>query len=202
MATDDQRIFDTVRKFGGEVIMTSAEHETGTDRLAEVAARLSAASIIVNIQGDEPLISPTAIDGVVKALTADPEVVMSSVMVPITDLMDVWNANVVKVVTDQQGYALYFSRSPIPCLPNSNADTGTWKRHLGLYGYRREFLLKFTSLPRTPLERIERLEQLRALEHGYRIKMVEFAEDHSIGVDTPEDLQRVLSVLEAQLATT
>ncbi len=125
---------------------------------------------------------------------------MSSVMVPITDLMDVWNANVVKVVTDQQGICTLFLPLADSLPAEQQRGDRPWKRHLGLYGYRREFLLKFTSLPRTPLEITERLEQLRALEHGYRIKMVEFAEDHSIGVDTPEDLQRVLSVLETQLA--
>lgn len=200
VATDDQRIFDAVRRFGGEVMMTSAAHQTGTDRLAEVASRLSAAEIVVNIQGDEPLISVEAISGVVTALRADTSVVMSSVMVPITDMTDVWDENVVKVVTDLHGYALYFSRMPIPCRPKEMTTPGPWKRHLGLYGYRRDFLLAFTTLPRTPLEVSERLEQLRTLEHGYRIKMVEFAEDHSIGVDTPEDLQRVCEVLARQLA--
>lgn len=200
VATDDQRIFDAVCSFGGEVIMTRPDHPTGTDRLAEVASRLSAADIIVNIQGDEPLVAPAAIDGVVKALKENRNVVMSSVMVPITDLMDIWNANVVKVVVDLDSYALYFSRAPIPCLPNDSAVAGPWKRHIGLYAYRRDFLLLLSTLPRTPLERIERLEQLRVLENGYRIKMVELAEDHSIGVDTPEDLQRVRSVLEGQLA--
>lgn len=201
VATDDQRIFDAVRQFGGEAIMTSANHPTGTDRLAEIAAHMSAADIIVNIQGDEPLISPEAINGVVQALLNDEDSVMSSVMVPMPELMDVWNANVVKVVTDLHGHALYFSRAPIPSLPEAGATTGPWKRHLGLYAYRRDFLLKFTSLPQTPLEKIERLEQLRALEHGYRIKMVLLEEDHSIGVDTPEDLQRVRAVLESQLTT-
>jgi len=200
VATDDQRIYDAVRGFGGEAIMTGAEHQTGTDRLAEVASRLPDADIIINIQGDEPLISLEAIDGVATALIANENVVMGSVMTPITDIIDVRNVNVVKVVTDLQGYALYFSRSPIPCLLETETETRTWKRHIGLYGYRRAFLLQYISLPRTPLEVIERLEQLRVLEHGYRIKMVELAEDHSIGVDTPEDLQRVRSVLETQLA--
>jgi len=201
VATDDQRIFDVVQQFGGEVIMTSSEHETGTDRLAEVASRLSAVEIIVNIQGDEPLIAPAAIDAVLRALKDDPVAVMSSAMVSITDLVDLWNANVVKVVTDLKGYAMYFSRSPIPAVPGSEISSQPWKRHIGLYAYRRDFLLQFAATPRTPLEQIESLEQLRALEHGYRIAMVELEEDHAIGVDTPEDLQRVRAVLESQLCS-
>jgi 3-deoxy-manno-octulosonate cytidylyltransferase (CMP-KDO synthetase) len=199
VATDDQRIFDTVLRFGGEVIMTSTSHQSGTDRLAEVARRLSAADIIVNIQGDEPLIAPEAIDAVVAPLLEDPTLVMTSVMTPMPDAIRAWDANIVKVVTDLQGYALYFSRAPIPAPREALTGPGPWKKHVGLYAYRREFLLELTALPLSPLEQLEKLEQLRVLEHGYRIKMVELADDASIGVDTPADLERVRAVLENRL---
>lgn len=200
VATDDQRIFDAVLRFGGEAIMTSPDHPTGTDRLAEVAKRLSAAQIIVNIQGDEPLISPDAIDAVVAPLLADPSIPMSSVMSPMPDAIRSWDANVVKVVTDLQGFALYFSRAPIPSPREALTGPGPWKKHIGLYAYRRDFLLELTQLAPSPLEQLEKLEQLRVLEHGYRIKMVE-RDDSSIGVDTPEDLERVRALIEKRLTT-
>ena len=201
VATDDQRIFDAVLAFGGDAVMTSDYHPTGTDRIAEVAERLSGASILVNIQGDEPLIAPEAIDAVVTALQVDRRPEMSSLMTPLTDMTQVMNPNVVKVVCSPDGYALYFSRAPIPGLPAGvTPQVAPWKRHIGLYAYRRDFLLAFTRLPPSPLEKIERLEQLRALENGYRIKMIERADDNSIGVDTPEDLKRVREIIEAQLA--
>lgn len=199
VATDDERIFEAVRQFGGEAIMTSPEHKTGTDRLAEVAQRLSAADIVVNIQGDEPLIAPAVIDAVVRPLKEDPSLPMSSAMAPMPDFVRAWDSNVVKVVTDLQGYALYFSRSPIPNPREGINGPGPWKRHYGLYAYRREFLLAFTSFSVGPLEELEQLEQLRALEHGFKIKMVEMEDDHSIGVDTPEDLERVRALLESRL---
>ncbi|HEX2952052.1 MAG TPA: 3-deoxy-manno-octulosonate cytidylyltransferase [Armatimonadota bacterium] len=199
VATDDQRIFDAVRRFGGEVIMTSPDHQTGTDRLAEVAKRLSAVEIIVNIQGDEPLIDPDAIDAVAAPLRDDPTIPMCSVMAPMPDAIRSWDANVVKVVTDLQGFALYFSRAPIPSPREALTGPGPWKKHIGLYAYRRDFLLTLTELAPTPLEKLEKLEQLRVLENGYRIKMVERTEDSSIGVDTPEDLERVRAVLESRL---
>lgn len=197
IATDDQRIFDAVLRFGGEVIMTSPEHASGTDRLAEVAQRLSAVSIVVNIQGDEPLISPATIDAVVAPLRLDPAIPMSSVMTPLRD-HSAGDRNIVKVVTDLYGYALYFSRAAIPFARDSAPGAEPWKRHIGLYAYRREFLLTYAKLAPTPLEQVEKLEQLRALEHGYRIKMVECAEDRSIGVDTPEELEFVRSLLESR----
>lgn len=200
VATDDQRIFDAVTAFGGDAIMTNPYHPTGTDRIAEVAERLTGASIVVNIQGDEPLIAPEAIDAVVQALEKDPAAPMSSVMTPLPNPAQARDINIVKVVTDLNGYALFFSRSPIPYIRDQFAGTGPWKRHIGLYAYRREFLVTFAHLPVTPLERLEKLEQLRALEHGYRIKMVERSVDHSIGVDTPEDLQRVRALIEQRMA--
>ena len=196
VATDDPRIYDTVLNFGGDAIMTRPDHPTGTDRLAEVAQRLPGIAIIVNIQGDEPLVDPVAIDCVVEALEGDPSAQMSSVMTPLADSATAQDPNVVKVVTDLTGYALYFSRAPIPLPRDAGDGPGPWKRHIGLYAYRRDFLLKLTLLPCTSLEKIEKLEQLRALEHGYRIRMIERAEDYSFGVDTPEDLQRVSELLD------
>jgi len=164
VATDDQRIYDAVRNFGGEAIMTSAYHPTGTDRIAEVAGRLSAVDIIVNIQGDEPLIEPEAIDQVVTALQDDADAAMCSLMTPLADTTAAMDSNIVKVVCDLRGYAMYFSRAPIPGLPAGVMPRiAPWKRHVGLYVYRRDFLLAFTRLRPSPLEKLERLEQLRAL---------------------------------------
>jgi 3-deoxy-manno-octulosonate cytidylyltransferase (CMP-KDO synthetase) len=201
VATDDQRIFDAVLGFGGEAIMTSAYHPTGTDRIAEVVERLSAMEIIVNIQGDEPLIEPEAIDEVAAGLQDDRDAAMCSVMTPLADAVAARDPNLVKVVCDLNGYALYFSRAPIPGLPMGvTPEVAPWKRHVGLYAYRRDFLLAFTRLRPSPLEKLERLEQLRALENGYRIKMIERAQDFSFGVDTPADLERVREMVEGQLA--
>jgi 3-deoxy-manno-octulosonate cytidylyltransferase (CMP-KDO synthetase) len=204
VATDDERIAAAVKAFGGIAMITRPTHRTGTDRIAEVAANLSC-EIVLNVQGDEPLIEPQALEAVIAPLMADPMLEMSTVCVPITDRADYDNPNVVKVVKDRLGRALYFSRSPIPhCrIPNPESPStalGASRipvyKHIGLYGYRRNFLLKFATLPETPLERAESLEQLRALEHGYRIQMVETTHD-SIGVDTPEDLERVRVRLKA-----
>jgi 3-deoxy-manno-octulosonate cytidylyltransferase (CMP-KDO synthetase) len=193
VATDDERIRRAVEAFGGRVQMTRADHPTGTDRLAEVARGLTC-DIVVNVQGDEPLLDPRMIDEVVAPLAADPSLGMSTVRRPI-DQADWHNPNVVKVVVDAQDYALYFSRAPLPYA--RDAATGVVagaNRHIGLYAYRRTFLLAFAALPQTPLERAERLEQLRALEHGHRIKAVETAFD-AIGVDTPDDLERVRELM-------
>ena len=172
--------------------MTRAGHRTGTDRIAEVAADLSC-EIVLNVQGDEPLIEPEMIEQVIAPLIADPMLEMSTVCVPISDRSDYANPNVVKVVLDRTGCALYFSRVADPtfqgCRDQGSVPDPCYK-HIGLYGYHRTFLLKFATLPQTPLERAESLEQLRALEHGYRIHTVETKHD-SIGVDTPEDLERV-----------
>jgi 3-deoxy-manno-octulosonate cytidylyltransferase (CMP-KDO synthetase) len=203
VATDDERIAAAVRSFGGIAMMTRATHRTGTDRIAEVAASLSC-EIVLNVQGDEPLIEPEMIEQVIAPLIADPMLEMSTVCVPISDRSDYANPNIVKVVLDRTGRALYFSRSPIPHFRDSRSGIRDSKnpaspesripnpvyKHIGLYGYHRTFLLKFATLPQTPLERAESLEQLRALEHGYRIHTVETQCD-SIGVDTPEDLERV-----------
>ena len=203
IATDDQRVFDAVAAAGEEVMMTSPDHSTGTDRLAEVAAKLDA-EIIVNVQGDEPLIEPATIEAALAPLLADHSIVMSTTSEPIESAADLLNPNVVKVVTDPSGFALYFSRNPIP-FPRAAVQThgsieaaltaepellSRYAKHTGMYVYRREFLLTYAKLPSTPLEQTELLEQLRALEHGYKIKVVRVAH-RSIGVDTPEDLERV-----------
>ena len=201
VATDDRRVADAVERFGGVVRMTSAEHRTGMDRLAEVAGDLQA-GIIVNVQGDEPLVEPSAIALMVDALRADPSLEMSTLRTPIRHDADYASPHVVKVVVDRHDNALYFSRSPIPYhrdLPpeggrHTSGDAGSPLRrtykHLGLYAYRREILLRLAALPQSALEQAESLEQLRALEHGIRIRAVETQYD-SIGVDTPDDLERV-----------
>jgi len=188
VATDDQRIAEAVRRFGGDVRITSPAHPTGTDRLAEVAAHLDC-DLIVNVQGDEPLIDPEAIDATIEPFRGDETLSMASAYFRFADPVDAADPNVVKVVTDRRGFALYFSRARIP-FPRGAQDAGAGPfKHIGLYVYRREFLLQVAALARTPLERSESLEQLRVLEHGFSIRMVETSQD-SIGVDTPDDLER------------
>jgi 3-deoxy-manno-octulosonate cytidylyltransferase (CMP-KDO synthetase) len=189
VATDDKRIADAVRRFGGDAIMTRIDHQSGTDRLAEAAAGLPPDALIVNVQGDEPLIEPEVIDrAVTAARLGDAE--MITLMARLDDRASVEDPNRVKVVVDRRGFALYFSRSPVP-------SSGTTFLHLGLYVYRVGFLRQFTQLERTPLEIAERLEQLRALEHGFRIRVVE-VESASWGIDTPADLEKFKSVLGKQ----
>jgi 3-deoxy-manno-octulosonate cytidylyltransferase (CMP-KDO synthetase) len=184
VATDDRRIAAAVEAFGGIVRMTDAAHRTGTDRIAEIAPHL-ACDIVVNVQGDLPLIEPGMIEEVVAPLAADASLDMATLRTAITDASDYSNPNVVKVVVDRRGDALYFSRSPIPFVRAS----GVAYKHIGLYAYRRTFVHTFATLPQTPLEIAESLEQLRALEHGHRIRAVETCFS-SIEVDTPEDLER------------
>jgi 3-deoxy-manno-octulosonate cytidylyltransferase (CMP-KDO synthetase) len=185
VATDDERIASVVNGFGGIVRMTSPAHRTGLDRIAEVARDLSA-EIIVNVQGDEPLIEPALIEEAISALSSDADIQMSTLRRRIDDAAEYRNPNVVKVVVDTAERALYFSRAPLPFAREPAAAF----KHVGLYAYRRDFLLRLTMLPQTPLEIAESLEQLRALEHGFRIRVVETLHD-SVGVDTPEDLDRV-----------
>ena len=185
VATDDERIASAVTGFGGIARMTSASHRTGTDRIAEIARDL-ACDVIVNVQGDEPLVESAMIEEVVAALTADADTPMATLRRRIDDAADYRNPNVVKVVVDAAQRALYFSRAPLPFARERAAAF----KHVGLYAYRRDFLLTLTTLPQAPLEIAESLEQLRALEHGFRIRAVETLHD-SIGVDTPEDLDRV-----------
>jgi 3-deoxy-manno-octulosonate cytidylyltransferase (CMP-KDO synthetase) len=185
VATDDERIANAVETFGGVVRLTSPGHRTGTDRVAETARDLRC-EIIVNVQADLPLIEPEMIAEVIRPLNADESVQMSTLRRAISDTAEHDNPNVVKVVVDRNGDALYFSRSKIPYC----RDDGLCFKHIGLYCFRREFLLTFAALQQTPLERAESLEQLRALEHGYRIRAVE-TRFESIEVDTPDDLERV-----------
>lgn len=194
VATDDPRIYDAARAFGASVFMTDAAHPSGTDRVAEVAAQHDA-EIIVNVQGDEPFIEPAAIDQAIEPLLEDGAIVMSTLKTRFSDPADAADPNVVKVVTDRHGQALYFSRLPIPCIRDA-ADAGavTVFKHLGLYVYRRDFLLAYPRLPRGPLEAAEKLEQLRALENGYSIRVVETAFD-SVGVDTEQDLARARALV-------
>jgi 3-deoxy-manno-octulosonate cytidylyltransferase (CMP-KDO synthetase) len=190
VATDDERIAAAARGFGAEVSVTRPDHPSGTDRVAEVAEALGS-DLIVNVQGDEPLVDPAAIDAAVAPLAADPEIIMGTLCTPLEQIEDLANPNVVKVVLDQEGFALYFSRLPIPFVRETGAHVERY-RHIGLYVYRREFLLKLAALPPTPLEQAERLEQLRVLEHGYRLRVV-VVDSASPGVDTPQDLERIES---------
>lgn len=194
VATDDRRIFDAVGAEGFEAVMTSDRHETGTDRLAEVAASL-AADFVVNVQGDEPMIPPSTIDAAVEALAADPASVVSTTCEPLESLDALLDPHVVKVVRRSDGRAMYFSRAPVPFTRDGEHDLAAARKHTGLYVYRREFLLEFARMAPTPLERLERLEQLRILENGYDIHVVEVAEP-SLGVDTEADLERVRALFE------
>jgi 3-deoxy-manno-octulosonate cytidylyltransferase (CMP-KDO synthetase) len=210
VATDDRRIYEAVRAAGYESLMTSPAHASGSDRLAEAAAALGRQSdIIVNVQGDEPLLPPRTIERAIDALAADPEAVVSTTCEPLTDAAAVLSPDVVKVVADERGYALYFSRSPVPfpreaarrhgtleaALAHEPALVAGFRKHTGLYVYRRDFLLEYARLPQGRLEREESLEQLRILERGARIRVVE-VEEPSIGVDTEADLARVRAIFE------
>ncbi|HKO42305.1 MAG TPA: 3-deoxy-manno-octulosonate cytidylyltransferase [Pyrinomonadaceae bacterium] len=204
VATDDQRIFDALRNSGFEAVMTSANHASGTDRIAEVAETLGDADIIVNVQGDEPTISPETIDAAVAALIRDPECGIATTWEPIESVADVLSPDVVKMVVDEDDRAVYFSRSPVPyprdavrqhgslqqALENDASVLARFRKHTGLYVYRREVLLAMARWPQSELEVTESLEQLRALEHGVKIKAIK-ASTASIGVDTAEDLERV-----------
>ncbi len=194
IATDDPRIAEAARHFGAPVVMTRSTHLSGTDRVAE-AASFGPHEIVVNIQGDEPLIDPATIDTAAQALLDDPSLVMSTLKRKIERTEEISNPNVVKVVTNFAGDAIYFSRCPIPF--NRGGDQGIdepYYKHIGLYVYRRDFLLNYSRLPVGPLEKAESLEQLRALENGHRIRVLETSYD-SLGVDTPEDLIRVQELL-------
>ncbi len=204
VATDDERILEAVRAAGYEAVMTAQTHQSGSDRLAEVAAWLDEAEMIINVQGDEPLISPLTIERAVDQLANDDEALVVTTSEPITEAADVLSHDVVKVVTDSAGRALYFSRAPIPFPREAVRRHGTlstalsqepsllklFRKHTGLYAYRRSFLLEYTGWPPSELERAEALEQLRALQRGATIRVIE-ADEPSIGVDTAEDLERV-----------
>jgi 3-deoxy-manno-octulosonate cytidylyltransferase (CMP-KDO synthetase) len=194
IATDDERIRSAAEEFRARVRMTRSDHATGTDRVAEVASA-SNAEIIVNIQGDEPLIDPAAIDVAILGLLNDDDAQMGTLKKRIEREREITDPNVVKVVTDRHGNGIYFSRSPIPYVRESAGESTAYFKHIGLYVYRREFLLSYSDLPVGPLERAERLEQLRAIENGHKIRVVE-TEYESLGVDTPEDWEQVSSFFE------
>ena len=197
VATDDERILEAVHAHGGRAVMTRKDHPTGTDRLAEVAQKMPEYDLIINVQGDEPLIDPAVIDALAACFDGEDDLPMATVRTPITDEAEQKNPNNVKVVTDQSGNALYFSRSLLP-YPRHDVGTPVYK-HIGIYAYRRGFLLAFARWAPTPLERAESLEQLRALEHGCRIRVVT-TDKTFVGVDTEEDLERVNEIYRKELS--
>lgn len=198
VATDDRRVFKTVQNFGGQAILTSPRCRSGTDRVAEVASKVKG-DIFVNIQGDEPLLHPSVIDNIVRALAKSKSAHIVTAAVPLRKRSEVKNPHVVKVVIDHRGYAHYFSRSMIPYprdLKSLSAGIkqGIFLKHIGVYAYKRDFLRKFLSLSKTMHERIEKLEQLRAIDHGFKIKVIRTRFD-SVGVDTPGDIRKVEKIL-------
>lgn len=196
VATDDERIFNAVKAFGGDVEMTSAEHKCGSDRIREVVERHPEISYIVNLQGDEPLIKPDSIDAVARNVQEDEKADISTLIRVLKTEEEINNPNLVKCVIDNNGFAMYFSRSKIPY--ERNTGVATFYGHLGIYGYKREALLKMTSLPQTPLEKTESLEQIRALENGMKIKtsVVDFV---PVGIDTLEDLEKFKQIVSSKL---
>jgi len=199
VATDDERIRLAVAAFGGETVITRREHRSGTERIAEVAAgaALAGEEIFVNVQGDEPLIEPAAVDAAVEAIVSDPDVSIATIAVPIARPADIMDPNVVKVVLDFDDNALYFSRAPIPWVRDRNAPVhARHLKHLGLYAFRRSALLDIPTMPVGDLERVEQLEQLRWMENGYKIRVAETSFD-SVSVDVPEDISRVEQLLRA-----
>ena len=196
VATDDERIFNAVKEHGGEVMMTRADHPTGTDRLAEVATAFEDVDLIVNVQGDEPLIESSLIDDLISLFNDDSNLQMATVATELTEEAEINNPNNVKVISDLNGYALYFSRSVIP-YPRNAGKSPVYK-HIGIYAYRRDFLLKYAKMAPTPLEQSESLEQLRALENGYKIKVLH-SDNKFIGVDTEEDLKLVNDIYRSEI---
>jgi len=196
VATDDKRIYDEVKSFGGEVEMTSVNHKCGSDRIMEVVSRHPEIAYICNLQGDEPLIEPDSIDEVIKNVKEDNNADISTLVRVLTDANDINNPNLVKCVVDLKGFALYFSRSQIPY--ERNTGIAQFYGHLGIYGYKRKALELMTTLPQTPLEKTESLEQLRALENGMRIKtsVVNFV---PVGIDTKEDLEKFRQIVEERI---
>ncbi len=195
IATDDERVVEAVEKFGGKAALTAKEHKSGSDRIREVVGPIDV-KVVVNIQGDEPLIHPAMIDDLVRTLLEQPEIDTATIIKKIETESEIADSDVVKVVFDKNGFALYFSRAPIPYKSGHGRVTNYYK-HIGLYAYTKDFLLAFTNLDRSTLEEAEKLEQLRVLENGYRIKVIETNRE-TIGVDTPEDLEKVKEKLGAK----
>jgi len=197
IACDDERVVEIVKEFGAKVVLTAKAHTCGTDRICEVVNPLDV-RIVINIQGDEPLIQPIMIDAVAQALLDDKSVSMATIMKKIEDPAQIDDPNVVKVVVDKNGFALYFSRSAIPYRAhNSDINQVSYYKHIGLYGYTKDFLFTFKNTPPSNLEQIEKLEQLRVLEEGYKIKVIETKFD-TVGVDTPDDLAKVKNYFQEQ----
>ena len=188
VATDDERIVDEVKSFGGNVILTRKDHINGTSRIAEVCETYTDYDVIVNIQGDEPLIEPDMINSIIDSFIEDNTIPMSTLKYKLTDMTEIENPNAVKVVTDKNDFAIYFSRSVIPYPRNLNMNN--YYKHVGIYGYKRDFVMEYAKMESTPLELSESLEQLRVLENGYKIKVLE-TPYKIIGVDTQEELERV-----------
>jgi 3-deoxy-manno-octulosonate cytidylyltransferase (CMP-KDO synthetase) len=196
VATDDERIVKAVEAFGGEVRMTRSDHRTGTERIAEVAAHTDG-QIFVNVQGDEPVLDPAAVDTAVSSLLEDPAAAIATVAVPIRTPSDIMDPNVVKTVLNFDGNALYFSRAPIPWVRDTGGHVqARHLKHLGLYAFQRDALLEYPTLPQGELERIEQLEQLRWMENGWKIRVAEVEHD-AVSVDVPEDVNRVEQILAA-----
>jgi len=191
IATDDERIEKCVKAFGGKVVLTSVDQPTGTDRLAEVVNPIDV-KVVVNIQGDEPLVHHSMIDELVRTMLENDSINMATAIKRIDNKDEIMDPNVVKVVIDKEGFALYFSRSPIPF--ERSEQSKSFYKHLGLYAYTKDFLFTFTNLPKSELEKVESLEQLRALEHGYKIKTIE-TKFETVGIDTPEDLEKAKKVI-------
>lgn len=192
VATDDKRIEEAVKNFGGEVILTSNKHETGTDRISEVAKKFPEYEVIINIQGDEPLINSNIINLLIKPFNLEKNLKMATLKYKLNSMEEVENVNNVKVITDKNDYAIYFSRSPIPFPRNFNISN--YYKHIGIYAYNRDFLIEYSLMPQTKLELSESLEQLRVLENGYKIKVLE-TQEKIMGVDSPEDLTKVIDFI-------
>lgn len=193
IATDDERIMNEVKSFGGNAILTRVDHLNGTSRIAEVCETYTDYDVIVNIQGDEPLIEPDMINAIIDSFVEDNTIPMSTLKYKLTDMEEIENPNAVKVITDKNGFAIYFSRSVIPYPRKLNIDN--YYKHVGIYGYKRDFVMEYAKMPSTPLELSESLEQLRVLENGYKIKVIE-TPYKIIGVDTQDELDRVRKYIE------
>lgn len=199
IACDDERVAERAREFGAQVVLTAKGHASGTDRIAEVVNPMDV-KVVVNIQGDEPLVHPMMIDNVARAILGDSSINVATIVRKIENPADINDPHVVKVVKDTNGLALYFSRAPIPfAARNSDVKNPVYYKHIGLYGYSKDFLFTYKNIKPSALERIERLEQLRILENGYKIKVIETSFD-SIGVDTPEDLAKAIEYLQKEAA--
>lgn len=197
VAADDDRIIQAVEKFGGKAVFTSKSHSTGTDRLTEIVNQIDVRTI-VNIQGDEPLINPLVIDDLVRTMQDDPALVMATVVKKSFSVEEFESPDVVKAIVNQENFAAYFSRSPIPTFLKPALNEGYFYKHIGIYAYNKDFLFTFKKLPPSYLEINERLEQLRALDHGYKIKVIE-TKFETVGVDTPADLELAKTILEREL---